>query len=331
MDDDLHVVEDLDVYIKVDGQRLDEYDDEDEESFPHIRTKYVAAQSGADFSVAYDLDEYFSYRTYDLSLSIFLDGKKAFSIIHYGDKFHLRKAQEEQGQYLYRKFTFSDLAVEEEGENLNADQQKSVTALGEITVKLWRVQVTSESRVPTAGKWENDLDQISKVPEKALKGRAVSHRTKLGQAQAGKAFNEVSVTYLDPIAKPFTVYNFRYRSLEALKSMRLIPQTPEPVPLEDRPIEDLSPEQMRELLRLQKVSHPYGIVWYIVFTEYQEQLEQGGSVKRESRSETVPPKREPEYRSQWEDGDDIEVIETRPAKRRRNSDDPVETVDLTGD
>ncbi|KAK8175656.1 hypothetical protein IWX90DRAFT_483689 [Phyllosticta citrichinensis] len=305
MDDDLHVVEDLDVYIKVDGQRLDEYDDEDEESFPHIRTKYVAAQSGADFSVAYDLDEYFSYRTYDLSLSIFLDGKKAFSIIHYGDKFHLRKAQE---------FTFSDLAVEEEGENLNADQQKSVTALGEITVKLWRVQVTSESRVPTAGKWENDLDQISKVPEKALKGRAVSHRTKLGQAQAGKAFNEVSVTYLDPIAKPFTVYNFRYRSLEALKSMRLIPQTPEPVPLEDRPIEDLSPEQMRELLRLQK-----------------EQLEQGGSVKRESRSETVPPKREPEYRSQWEDGDDIEVIETRPAKRRRNSDDPVETVDLTGD
>lgn len=58
------------------------------------------------------------------------------------------------------------------------------------------------------------------------------------------------------------LYSFRYRSKEALQSMYLIPRTPEPIPLEDRPIEDLTAEEMRELLRRQKVSHLYLAPWH---------------------------------------------------------------------
>jgi hypothetical protein len=42
--------------------------------------------------------------------------------------------------------------------------------------------------------------------------------------------------------------------LEALRAMYIVPRTPSPVPLEERNVEDLTLEEMRELLRRQRVS-----------------------------------------------------------------------------
>jgi hypothetical protein len=70
--------------------------------------------------------------------------------------------------------------------------------------------------------------------------------------------------------KPFAVFNFRYRSsgkcfchssapltliitAAALKSLHIIPRSPSPVPLEDRPEEDLTPAEMAELLKRYRV------------------------------------------------------------------------------
>lgn len=45
--------------------------------------------------------------------------------------------------------------------------------------------------------------------------------------------------------------------VDALKAMYLVPRTPSPVPLEDRPIEELTFEERGELLRRQRVSDYY--------------------------------------------------------------------------
>ena len=65
------------------------------------------------------------------------------------------------------------------------------------------------------------------------------------------------------------VFNFKYRSLrksddnnntgwelneaEALKELRLVPRTPTPVPLKDRPLESLTEAEKTELLLRYKV------------------------------------------------------------------------------
>lgn len=41
----------------------------------------------------------------------------------------------------------------------------------------------------------------------------------------------------------------------ALKALCIIPRTPSPVPLEERDVNDLNPDEMRELLRRQRVGN----------------------------------------------------------------------------
>ncbi|KAL1597399.1 hypothetical protein SLS59_007429 [Nothophoma quercina] len=48
---------------------------------------------------------------------------------------------------------------------------------------------------------------------------------------------------------PFATFYFKYRSLHALQTLGIIPREPTPVPLEDRPGEDLSAEEFRELVK----------------------------------------------------------------------------------
>lgn len=53
-------------------------------------------------------------------------------------------------------------------------------------------------------------------------------------------------------ADPVAVFRFKYRSQKSLRELLVIPRTPSPVPLEERPIEELSIEELRELTRRQK-------------------------------------------------------------------------------
>lgn len=69
---------------------------------------------------------------------------------------------------------------DESGEKFNANKKKSIDALGEISVKLFRVKVTSKAEQPKGDEMKDFEKQKrdAKVPEKALKGRAVSHQAK---------------------------------------------------------------------------------------------------------------------------------------------------------
>ncbi|KAK7522017.1 hypothetical protein IWZ03DRAFT_357586 [Phyllosticta citriasiana] len=171
---------------------------------------------------------------------------------------------------------------------------KSVCDAALIQLKFWRVEVTSEFYTFESSDCKN-VDEISEVPEKALKDRSISHHAKLSTATAQPRgpHKVANVTDIDPKDRPFATYIIRYRSTEALKIMGLIPRAPEPIPLEERPVDELTPEEMKELIRRQK--------W------------------------------EPWFRSQWEDGDELSVTEVRPAKRTKTSEAPIDTVDLTDD
>ncbi|KAK8256317.1 hypothetical protein IWZ00DRAFT_486142 [Phyllosticta capitalensis] len=310
----------LDVHIRVNNQRLEEYSDESEEDPPQTITKYVVATSGANFSVALQFDPSFAYMDNDIRCIIFLDGNRVEKSLLKASKRRPSTLQERKarrvckdGNYFKQSFIFSDLAIDVSGETPGTNQ-KAIDALGEITVKFHRATIISPGIQPRS-KNLIDYGQVLSVAEKAIKGRDVSHQAGLAQAVPISKFKVTKTKNIDPSDRPFAVYKFRYRSAKALKSMGLIPQTPKPIPLEERPIEELTLEETRELLRRQS-----------------ERSARAGTIKREIKSEIDQLKREPGFQGQWEDGDDLAIIEERPAKRHKdNFGGPIETLDLTGD
>jgi hypothetical protein len=102
----------------------------------------------------------------------------------------------------------------------------------------------------------------------------------------------------------------------ALKSLLIIPRSPSPVPLEERDVDTLSPQEMRELLRSQREREAAA---RIVKSERGVKRERG-----RDRSSTV---------GGAEDDDDDGEVSFVSAKRRRLpvtlNEDGVETVDLT--
>lgn len=108
----------LDVHIRVNNQRLEEYSDESEEDPPQTITKYVVATSGANFSVALQFDPSFAYMDNDIRCIIFLDGNRVEKSLLKASKRRPSTLQERKarrvckdGNYFKQSFIFSDLAI----------------------------------------------------------------------------------------------------------------------------------------------------------------------------------------------------------------------------
>src|SRR5438045_6530033 len=88
--------------------------------------------------------------------------------------------------------------------------------LGTLKCKYWRSRVAALP-APHIGTSTN-TSEVAKVNEKALKGRAISHRTVLGQAKTTKAGqSQVITTKLDPYFRPYVTFIFKYQSRRRFK------------------------------------------------------------------------------------------------------------------
>jgi len=131
---------------------------------------------------------------------------------------------------------------------------------------------------------------------------------------------------------PMAVYTFKYRTrsmpsdpparpkghadktTEDLQIEGVIERSPSPAPLEERDLETLSPEEMRELLRRQRLRAQDGPV-----------KQEGQRAKRE-RSATIISDDD----DNDSDGDEVEVTnEGNPSKRARAGSE-IEIIDLSG-
>ncbi|KAI9874223.1 MAG: hypothetical protein M1830_010050 [Pleopsidium flavum] len=154
------------------------------------------------------------------------------------------------------------------------DIKDRIAQLGTISLEVHRLHggVYKEPGNSAYGWIWDELSELSTVSEKALKGHALSHNASLGLPQLTSPQGLWGGTeYLDGEDRPFAIFNFKYRSRswasvqinsrrkadvfpssESLQDLRIIPRTPTPVPLEDRPIEELTIEEARELLKRQR-------------------------------------------------------------------------------
>ncbi|KAI7596034.1 hypothetical protein KC316_g99 [Hortaea werneckii] len=323
-------IEGLRVSIRVGGSDLHEYDDTTNQlDDPSNAVKYVEASSGSIFKVHTRIKRSGSRRLQSpskadsLHCTVILDGRRITSVISRVNDQKDDYSQDidgvtenHDGKFLRRSFQFAELTTND-GASKGFDVQR-MKGLGEIRFEVrW---CRAGKRVPDAGRSISGIRNTGPeaIPEKCLKGRAISSQAVLGVGKPCTGGSCIEATY--PYGtQPFATYVFRYRSHRDLQIEGIIPRSPSPqpgIPLEERDPATLSAEEARELIRILRERHGGRIQ---VKDETRPEIRHDG-VKR-ARSQMTG----------LEDDDDLMVLgEGRCSKRARGAtDEVVDCIDLT--
>ncbi|KAI5199064.1 hypothetical protein E4T39_06406 [Aureobasidium subglaciale] len=263
----------LEVSVVVNDQDLHEHQDAYARDVEDTVTKYIEVVSDAYFAIKITTAKNLRMAGNTLSFHITIDG-----VWVYGIELS-RRDRNRSGPYTIncaitgnsvRKLKFSKLnIVEEKGVGLSQDKDK-VQKLGCIEVVVTHENKTTTKsnrkvRLPTPVEdSEDDEENENTVSEKEVKGQGVTHTYGLGEkihvprSSGGKSHTTKRVAVVG-INNPAGVFRFQYRTMESLKALMIVPRTPSPTPLEDRPEEELTHEQTMELLRRYKAKEARNI------------------------------------------------------------------------
>ncbi|KAL1797330.1 hypothetical protein ACET3X_003936 [Alternaria dauci] len=302
------------VEVRVDQVALQEYDDDEAESSTNTMSKYIEATSGSEFDIRFEITP--KWPDHSVSFTSYIDGLSVQSYLVRQDRFMgashealiAGPTHTKNGQWFISKFAFSALKIDDSDFRSAEDQlMEDLKEMGEIKIHgffVKNVRNSSNQEAPAVS-----TSDFGNIPEKALKGKALSHETTLRAPEATSELTYLTFDYVNTRREPFITFKFKYRSKAALQSLLIISRDPSPVPLEDRDVDTLTLEETRELLRRQR-----------------ERGDAAPTVKRErlkrERSSTVV--------MEDQDNDDVSFV---CAKRRRHfvalNEDGVEIVDLT--
>ncbi|PVI02425.1 hypothetical protein DM02DRAFT_589586 [Periconia macrospinosa] len=255
----------LEVTIVVNGNQAKEYDDGSDPD-PNTTKRYVESITGAAFHVNFIFRKPFP-ASRPVSARLFVDGQQLSSktmltqgvVDQDGERYSIQGAPSYVNSVpALQEFRFSSLKSTESGdEPITEDMIRDLRSIGTISV-----QLRAQNRLDTSV----EKPTIETYNEKAAKGNVISHMVGLGPAKAIEGY-KIShpkfwgrkarfTTVYEKDEKPFLVFDFHYRSLDALKSLHIIPRTAEPVvpmDIENVNVGDLAPAEMQRLLvRLQE-------------------------------------------------------------------------------
>ncbi|KAG9857874.1 hypothetical protein KCU98_g705, partial [Aureobasidium melanogenum] len=237
--------------IVVDGKDLPEYQEPDTKDETHTVTRYVEAIDDANFSIKILIAPGTEFRASCLGVQSLVDGKwVGTQAVRSGDVREEPYIMDHRGITLengnIRLLRFNRVNHITADDSSQAEDLERNEHVGKIEVEIFDLDLTERR----SHLHQKPSDNHNSVSEKAVKGQAVSHRCSLGpeidDLGAAEAWD---YRLARPGAAPASRYVFYYRSRAALKDLMIIPRTPSPVPLEDRPEEDLGAEEKTELIR----------------------------------------------------------------------------------
>ncbi|KAK3673767.1 hypothetical protein LTR78_006320 [Recurvomyces mirabilis] len=264
----------LEVTVDVGYSPLLEYRDGETEDIGAECTNYVEAVSGAEYGFALRIDpSIFPHANRHLLVKFFADGRwiktKDFTSEMIKERPALKRSIY-HGKYerrprgaVTRPLLFSDLQMTEDDAT---DKWGNLKELGTIRAECYTARykfrpedygnpgirshnIPSDRSVRRQGSKlpQYVVDDVGnrpystieggKIPEKCLKGQAVSHQTTYGRGIPQPP--PLPFTHrLIPNGMPFAHFVFRYRSHAALRSLLVLPRSPSPPPPEDPVMED---------------------------------------------------------------------------------------------
>ncbi|KAF1849734.1 uncharacterized protein K460DRAFT_372171 [Cucurbitaria berberidis CBS 394.84] len=318
----------INVSVTSQGKLLPEYDNDEEETSPQTITKYIEAQSGAEFAIQIELQKPFP--VHSVKFRLYLDGRSVCSRIVSEAQYAKAKSRVKrtigsvtsivaEGRCMIQKFCFSDLSIDDSHDQPVGDRLiDDLKTMGEITLKAYYIDGLKDVLSKPSGS-ESSKKKIldaGVIPEKALKGRALSHQAGLSapvNMPYSASGHHTDFKYVDPNKQPFAVVTFKYRSKEALRSLLVIPRSPSPVPLEDRDTSTLTLDESRELLRpkSERDEVTRGIKEEVV--QQKSNADKLGTIKRAA-----------------EDDDEISFVSSKRRQPRTTfNKHGIETIDLT--
>ncbi|KAK5720874.1 hypothetical protein LTR15_006836 [Elasticomyces elasticus] len=293
--------------LRVDGASLREYAlDEDEDESDEKR--YVEVVAGSEFSVGVRFDAGFPYRNDAIAVRTFLDGQYATGLV-------IVPKRKPPGTLEEMKSVKMPKTDDSKATGSTLDLVKN---MGVIRVECRRgtSSITSSS---TGNHFQSHAGKG--IPEKCLKGRAISSQATTGAPRSTQApvYSRMRWPYgKDTIA----VFHFLYRSrstypstsskvttyhiIEDLQIEGVIARSPTPVPLEERDPDLLTLEEARQLVRRARERE-----------EARVQIKQ--EIKKEKRNHAQVD----------EDDPDVSFEGERNQRSRTFNDGRVEFVDLT--
>ncbi|MCJ1386483.1 hypothetical protein MMC17_009609 [Xylographa soralifera] len=292
----------LEVGVSVNDVELQEYEEDGGETSPNSVTKYIEAVSNAEFAVKARVSSDYDFNSAFLSFSIFVDGRYIENIGLFFDEWDsvpkkeweysvLGAIRRKRKLWIVKPFRFSGISVVEglPATSSVRNQNCLASAFGTIVIKAFRMMWAKDGIFGPKFDDLNDLEDLIhpvKIAEKLLKGSAVSHSVKLGLARTHEEPNLISgLGYADGCNSPIALFTFKYRSKKALQDLLLIPRTRSPTPLEDRPLESLSADEMKILIRRMKASTFNSIKIQTASYFLQAQTAQHVKLKRERSEE----------------------------------------------
>ena len=135
------------------------------------------------------------------------------------------------------------LLTDDHDSNLQPEQ---ATAIGLLTIAIWEFKLTSVGFPPT----QAFTEQMQTFPEQVLKGIALDLMTKFREVKDWKPVRYSRDHCIGD--EPLATMVLKYRSREALQKIGLVPRSPTLTPLEERDINDLTMEELKERLELRK-------------------------------------------------------------------------------
>ncbi|KAI9680592.1 MAG: hypothetical protein M1817_004032 [Caeruleum heppii] len=245
------IIDGLQATIASEGHELPELDDEECASTePRVATKYVEVTSGSSFSMKVVVHSTFQWSS-DLHVRFLVDGNivKSTGFTRKGDQeqevSHVRVGRA-QDKDIRKTLIFADVELVDNDHPAATEINAAQTAkIGTISVKAFRCYRTGEHRgSPSTASLPSQLQ----IPEKALKGKAVSNSTIFGPEQLWSASKLFNYKLLDGDDSPIAVFNFKYRSKKALQDLHIIPRTPSP----DLPEQGPNPLPNEEIQKLEE-------------------------------------------------------------------------------
>ncbi|KAH6875344.1 hypothetical protein BKA58DRAFT_119479 [Alternaria rosae] len=271
----------LEATVLVDGRPVKEHTDQ-EDANSESKVVYIEAEAGEQFGVRFFIPGYV-FDHHSIKVIVNIDGVDMRKFIFEKHKYNLygisRQVNDSSAlighKYVGQCFRFAELNTYDENHEIDHELWKQLKWTGNISITFHRV-----TNVRLARGWKNvpSMREYDEVPEKALKGSSVSHKTTLDPLHRIAPVTFMDADYVDSPSRPLAEIEFRYRSKQALKYLSIIPRTPSPEPVK----EDLLEEQVQKI--------------YLKHEETQAR-------KRDH------PDDDYEY-------EDVEMVEERPAKRR---------------
>ena len=195
------VIHDIEVTVQVDGQNLQEYDDdEDEVATPNEIAKYIQAISNAKFAISIKLLDGFKFASDALVFKVYVDGVLVIEpILKKGDRnrtWLVRGRKEKDGHRTYiRPFYFADLPSREyiyrvpvfpvqliltvhqtEKTEAEVEQFAKAQMQGTISVKAFKVKLFGSADEREYRRCALDEDQ--NISKKARVKTGATHRSK---------------------------------------------------------------------------------------------------------------------------------------------------------